>query len=315
MKKIVRNLALLLVPIVLYYTIFIIFEPNNYFGLHKSATGTNIIATLRNYQKHPTEGVILGDSRLAKVDLTMVDSISEIDYTNLSYGGASLKEQLDILNWSIEKNPDLKQVIFLVSFYTLNKSYSHDRQVIEALNNPFVYMTNLGYNINMLTEVYYKLTGTPTGAAEETMNPADYTYTNFTVPSTGQTVEMRETLAKHLAEIDERCAKWELDQPTLDTLIKTISLCEKKGISFVTVLPPDHPDVYEYIVKPYGIDAPMQEALVQLRETSSLVLDYEFSANGLTDEQFYDCFHLDTERGLPQWTQQLFTDIEVAESS
>lgn len=311
MKKLIRNIALLLIPIFIYYTIFIIFEPNNYFGLRKSATGTNIIATLRNYERTPTEGVILGDSRLAHMDMNVVSTLTTTTYTNLSYGGASLQEQIDILNWTLEKNPDLEEVIFLVSFYTLNKSYSHNRMVIDALNNPLVYMTNLGYNINMLTELFYTITGVNQGSTEETMDPKEYMYAPFTVPSTGETVEMRETLANHLLSIDERCAKWELNTDVFDELLQVIDECAKRGITFYIVLPPDHPDVYEYVVKPYGIEKPMQQVLAQLNASGAFVLDYEFTENGLQDDQFYDCFHLDTKRGLPQWTTELFTAIDT----
>lgn len=312
MKKILRNIALLLVPILLYYTVFILFEPNNYFGLHKAATGTDIMAALRSYEDAPTPGIIVGDSRMAKLNPQTVESVSGTPYANLAYGGASMKEQLDIVNWARQKNPKLQRVVFMLSFYTLNAAYAHNRQVIEALNNPFVYLTNLGYNINMLTELYYKINGVPTGGDGETMNPADYTYVDFTVPATGEVVQIRSKLATHLADINERCQKWELNRSELERLLATIDDCEKNGIEFVVVLPPAHPDTFLYVVNPYGIEAPMQEALVQLKQSPALVLDYEFDPlRPLPDDAFYDCFHLDTERGLPQWTATLFNDIKA----
>lgn len=310
MKKLLRNIAILLVPIVLYYAVFIIFEPNNYFGLKEKATGTDIMAALRNYETSPSPGIILGDSRMAKFDSGIIAENSSMQYANLAYGGAGMKEQLDILDWAMEKNPNLEQVVFMASFYTFNKGYSHDRMVIKALQNPFVYMTNLGYNINMLTELLYFITGVPPGAENETADPGAYTYMDFTVPATGETVKIRSTLATHLGDINERCQKWELNTDVLERLLQTIDKCAEKGIDFVIVLPPAHPDTFLYVVQPYGITQPMLNTISVLNQSPATVLDYEFEdLYSLRDDQFYDCFHLDTERGLPQWTARLFRDI------
>ncbi|MDL2325019.1 hypothetical protein LJC61_07750 [Ruminococcaceae bacterium OttesenSCG-928-A16] len=311
MKKLLRNIALLLLPILLYYGIFIMFEPNNYFGLHKAAAGTDIMAALRNYEDAPTDALILGDSRLAKFDMQLVGSIANREYANLAYGGASLNEQLDILDWAREQNPQLKQVVFMLSFYNLNQAYAHNRMVIDALNNPFVYLTNLGYNINMLTELAYTITGVPTGGDGETMNPTDYTYVDFTVPATGQTVTIRQKIASHLGDINERCQNWALNTGELQRLLQTIDDCQQQGIEFIIVMPPAHPDTFLYVVNPYGINGPMQTVLAQLKQSPALLLNYEFEPlHPLRDDQFYDCFHLDMKRGLPQWTEELFTDIQ-----
>ena len=55
--------------------------------------------------------------------------------------------------------------------------------------------------------------------------------------------------------------------------------------------------------------------LPQLAEKSTelgfSMLDYEWSNRPDFDDdtQFYDGFHLDERYGLPQWTEQLFTDL------
>ena len=57
--------------------------------------------------------------------------------------------------------------------------------------------------------------------------------------------------------------------------------------------------------------------LPQLAEKSAelglSVLDYEWSNRPDFDDdtQFYDGFHLDERYGLPQWTEQLFTDLAL----
>ena len=41
------------------------------------------------------------------------------------------------------------------------------------------------------------------------------------------------------------------------------------------------------------------------------MLDYEWNDSCITDDdtQFFDGFHLDEKYGLPDWTEELFTDI------
>ena len=67
---------------------------------------------------------------------------------------------------------------------------------------------------------------------------------------------------------------------------------------------------------PYGIDEAMAtEFLPRLAEWADeygfSVLDYEWAdrPDFDDDKQFFDGFHLDTRYGLPQWVDQLFTDI------
>lgn len=315
MKKTLRNIAILLLPILVYYGIFLVFEPNNYFGLKPAATGTDIMATLRQYQRQPQNHIILGDSRLAKLDESLVEDITGNTYQNLAFGGASLAEQLDVLDWVMEQNPDLEQVVFGLSFYTLNKGYSHNRNIIMALQNPLVYLTNLGYNINMLTNIYDHLSpNRMVGDADETMDPAAYEYVPYVYEENGAEYILRKTIAEHLAGLALKTHNWQLDEEEFARLLETIQLCEEKGIRFVLVLPPAHSDVLVHIVQRYGIDEVMPGVLARLAESGAVVIDYEFGhRDALRDDQFYDGFHLDTQRGLTAFCEMLFCEIEETE--
>jgi hypothetical protein len=317
MAKLPGRIALILLPVLLYFGVFIAFEPNNYFGFKPRADGTDIIAALRQYERAPKNRIILGDSRLAKFSPAAVEALTGHPYANLAYGGAALKEQLDIADWAIEKNDALEEILFMVSFYTLNRGYNHDRSVIQALNNPLAYITNLGYNLNMLTNLAEHLSrSAQVGGSYETMDPADYTYADYTLPVTGQTVTLRETVGDHLINLLARSENWRLNESLLGRLLETIASCAKKGVRFVLVLPPACPDVHRCLIGPLGIEAPMRQTLEILRQTDALVLDYEFSQlDLLRGDQFYDGFHLDLERGLPAWTKALFTAVAAGEES
>ena len=82
------------------------------------------------------------------------------------------------------------------------------------------------------------------------------------------------------------------------------------------VLPPMADNVRTQVCDEFGIsDAMENEVLPTLRAWSAegafTLLDYEWGANCITDDdtQFYDGFHLDERYGLPDWTMELFTDL------
>lgn len=308
--KLLRNIGIALLPVMLYFCVFIAFEPNNYFGLKASADGTDIMATLRQYQRHPQNRIILGDSRLAKLDPVAVQEASGRFYSNLAFGGASLKEQLDVLDWAMERNTQLNEVVFMLSFYTLNQAYNQDRKIIAAMNNPLRYMTNLGYNINMLTNLTdHLLPGRQVGSGGETQTAND-AMVDFTNPATGETIAMRKPLADHLKGLSGRSSQWQLNDTQFHRLLKTIETCQKKGIRITLVLPPATDEVMTFIVDQYGIRQPMEAVLATLAATGATLLDYEFDNRQLfAPEDFYDGFHLDEKRGLPRFTSTFFAAI------
>ena len=92
--------------------------------------------------------------------------------------------------------------------------------------------------------------------------------------------------------------------------------CRDKGVELTVVLPPMADIVLTDACMPFGIDEAMAaEFLPRLAEWAGeygfAVLDYEWAGRPDFDDdkQFFDGFHLDTRYGLPQWVDQLFTDI------
>ena len=76
MTKLLKKLALAMVPVVIYFAIFIYFEPYNYFGLkHNEYVSDSAIVRVREFNKAPADILILGDSRMAHFDIDLVESI------------------------------------------------------------------------------------------------------------------------------------------------------------------------------------------------------------------------------------------------
>ncbi|MDL2252527.1 hypothetical protein LJC49_00435 [Ruminococcaceae bacterium OttesenSCG-928-I18] len=318
MGKLLRNTVLLLVPILLYYGLFLAFEPNNYFGLRaKTPTGA-IFGELREYRENPTTGVLIGDSRFANIaDMRTINEVTGREFSNLAFGGASLKENLDELDYLLERYPQIEEVVFELSFYTLNANYAADRfGFIElALYNPFAYMTNLSYNLEAMQNLVLWLDGQTLGGGEnETRNPVQDRYIQWNPLPGGQEVTIRQDIAKYIEAISVYTENWRLDTGegnSFDRLLETIEACEEKGIRFTVVLPPIHDAVMEYAVRQNGIYEQMLPLVQQLNESPARVLDYEMTERPVYDEEaWFDGFHLDYKHGLSQWTRQLAEDLK-----
>lgn len=312
MKNILKKMALLAVPVVVWFAFFAAFEPNNYFGLKASATSSQPVARVRAYQQAPGQNLILGDSRLAHFDMALVDSLSGQEWQNLAFGGASLKETLDLADYVLDSGNPVSTLLVEVSFYTLNAGYNTDRfaALEETLNNPLAYCLNLEYNVNALTVAMDTLRGTP-----DTIESGDWTDADY-LAEDGTILPLHRKLYDYTATITPRCKSWALNTEQLARLGALAERCKAEGVRLIVVLPPMAGNVRTEVCDAFGITDAMQgTVLPQLQtwagEYSFTLLDYEWGGSAITDDdtQFYDGFHLDEKYGLPQWTTELFGDI------
>lgn len=312
MKHILKNLALLAIPVLVWLAAFIAFEPNNYFGLKSSAGSSQPVARVRAYQQDPGTNLILGDSRLAHFDMELVDEVSGQTWQNLSFGGASLKETLDLADYVLASGHPVDRLLVGLSFYTLNEGYNTDRfaQLEETLENPLAYCLNLEYNVNALTVLMDTLRGTP-----DTIESGDWVESDY-LAEDGTLLPLHRKLYDYPATITPKCRDWSLNTEQLDRLHQLGETCADRGVALIVVLPPMADNVRTQVCDEFGIsDAMENEVLPTLRAWSAegafTLLDYEWGANCITDDdtQFYDGFHLDERYGLPDWTVELFTDL------
>ena len=312
MKNILKKLALLCIPVVVWFVFFAAFEPNNYFGLKASATSSQPVARVRAYQQEPGTNLILGDSRLAHFDMARVEQVSGKAWQNLAFGGASLKETLDLADYVLDSGNRVDSLLVEVSFYTLNAGYNTDRfqALEETLNNPLAYCFNLEYNVNALTVAMDTLRGTP-----DTIESGDWVEADY-LADDGTVLPLHRKLYDYTATITPRCKSWALNDEQFNRLHTLAQRCQSEGVRLTIVLPPMAENVRTEVCDPFGITGAMQdEVLPELHaiaaETGCTLLDYEWNGSCITDDdtQFFDGFHLDEKYGLPDWTEELFTDI------
>ena len=310
MKHILKRLGLLSLPVLAWLAFFIAFEPNNYFGLKQQASSSQPVARVRAYDQHPGQNLILGDSRLAHFDMALVEETSGVQWQNLAFGGASLKETLDLADYVLDSGHPVDRLLVEVSFYTLNESYNTDRfaALEETLRNPLAYCLNLEYNVNALTVFMDTVRGTP-----DTIESGDWTDSDY-LADDGTALPLHRKLYDYPALIRPRCESWALNGSQLARLEELAARCRDEGVALTVVLPPMAGNV-AVLCAEYGIDAAMGPVLDTLRgwaeEYGFVLLDYEWGGSCIEndDTQFFDGFHLDEKYGLPDWTRQLFTEL------
>ncbi len=312
MKKILCKLGLLALPILLYLAFFIVFEPNNYFGLKESSASTAPIARIQAYVSDPGTHLILGDSRFAHFDMDFVAEVSGEPWQNLAFGGASLRECIDLANYVLDSGNETEALILGVSFYNLNAGYDKDRMstLAQTLSNPLAYILNLEYNLNTLTTFSDFIAG-----REDSEETGDWTDADY-IAEDGSLLTLHKTLATYPATIYPICEGWSLNTTLVAELETLAARCQAEGVTLTLVLPPMADNIATEVCEPLGIDAEMQAFLPTLTAWETTyditVLDYEWEnrPDFEDDTQFYDGFHLDTRYGLPAWTEMLFSDMQ-----
>lgn len=312
MKCIVKKLALLSVPVWLWLAFFVAFEPNNYFGLKSGSGSSQPVARVRAYEQAPGQNLIIGDSRLAHFDMDLIEETSGEKWQNLAFGGASLRESIDLAEFVLDSGHEADNILLALSFYTLNTGYDTDRfsALEETLTNPLAYCLNLEYNVNALTVFLDTVRGTPDTVESGDWGPADY------LDDAGQTLPLHRRLYDYPALIAPRCQNWTLNEAQLARLPALAARCREAGVALTVVLPPMAANVRTEICDRYGITPVMEDTVLPRlaawgEEYGYTLLDYEWGGSCVTDDdaQFFDGFHLDEKYGLPDWTRQLFGDM------
>ena len=231
-----------------------------------SATSSQPVARVRAYQQDPGRNLILGDSRLAHFDMELVEEASGMEWQNLSFGGASLKETLDLAGYVLDSGHPVDTLLVEVSFYTLNEHYNTDRfsQLEETLENPLAYCLNLEYNVNALTVLMDTIRGTP-----DTIESGDWAASDY-LADDGTVLPLHRKLYDYPATITPRCENWTLNGEQFARLRTLAAACKARGVRLILVLPPMAQNVRTEVCDVFGITGAMEnEVLPALRAWSA----------------------------------------------
>ena len=305
MTKLLKKLALAMVPILIYFAIFIYFEPYNYFGIKNNEySGDSAMYRVREFTKAPADVIILGDSKMAHFDMAQVEEYVGESVSQLSFGGASFNESMDLLEYALEENPDVHTVYFAASFYTLNESYYKDRMssIETTATNPFAYMLNFNYNIEMLNEIKWFVQGIKNVAEP---HHKEWKHSDY-YEEDGTPLPYRRNLMEYADTIKGVCENYSYDTADVQRYIELAKMCQDKGVKLYTVMPPMDDSLKELVVEPLGIHNHILSFIDSVSPYTE-VINFEYNeTNVFSEDLFYDGFHLDVYSGLPLFTQMLF---------
>ncbi|MBQ8995589.1 MAG: hypothetical protein IJ091_07220 [Oscillospiraceae bacterium] len=317
MKKILKKLIIYSLPFLILFGMFVAFEPYDYFGMRngKSDYLCKPLSSVRELLLNHPENIVLGDSRMANLNMELAESFAGEPYTMLGFGGAQTGELIELF-WYATEHTELKKVIFGVNLYTTIDEQGPGRipSVIEQAEDPAKFILHAGHwlgAINALKTSILNAVWSATGHPERMEfpeDPTDYSRAQD-IPA-----EMGE---KYRLNLEEYCKLLrsnmgispEVRQETVDKLKEVVEYCDANGIEIIFVYPPIHISVYE-MYEDMDVLKEAEKYKSYLRSVAK-VYDFEFP-NSFTenDDNFYDGFHLPN-TVKPYLVELIFTDLEA----
>ena len=153
LKTLLRKGSIFILPIIAWVCIVIIVDPFNYFNLsstisknskENSAQKLNsLLYNSINFKNHPTNSVIIGDSRIKRLPIKEIKQITGDNYFILHSNAAKLNEIIDLF-WISTNYTELENVILGINFNLYNE-YAYANRVDEIekmIKNPLLYIFN-----------------------------------------------------------------------------------------------------------------------------------------------------------------------------
>jgi len=152
-KKFLIKSSAFAIPFIFLFSLVAIVDSYNYFNFFKiipievkqkiSYKLNYALWKLVEYRRNPYPNILLGDSRMNRIDPQEIKNISGEDYYNFSYGGGTLEEICKTF-WIADKISDLKNVYVGINFnlYNMSKSYDRVTGATAVLENPMLYIIN-----------------------------------------------------------------------------------------------------------------------------------------------------------------------------
>ncbi len=285
-RKMLGKIAIFALPFLLAGGFIVFVDPYNFLRT-TSAVPDSIKAPIANdfnpafwklakFNRQPTENILLGDSRMAPIDAETVKQVSGVEYANLGYGGASVREAIETF-WLVSKKTKLKKV-----YLGINPEKFNDYEITNrvefyknATENPGLYFINRA----VWEAAWYQI----------------YQY------STGEKVDVAkvEATKDEFWQIDLDATKKYYDKfaepkKYREELMKISDYCKANNIELSFIIFPTHTDAQK-LLKESSVAAHNQKMREDL---SALGKVYDFDwENDLTSnrENFTDPVHINKE--------------------
>lgn len=310
MKQFVFKIIAALLPVLVYITIFVAYEPYNYFGLKEEKTGswTTPLARTRAYLRAPSENIILGDSRMNHFDLDYVEEITGKRFANLSTGGQGLNQTKEFYDWLSLKTP-IQNLVFDVSFYQIreeNKGKTLE-PVFHIAEHPFDYLVTRDYVVEayaLFMEEMKKYLRNPNGedgpgTVEEPLETVNH--------EAGQDEKYRKDLVDYaVTNIYPGCQPYRIGEEQMGAVIEILRDMNHKGGGVILATPPVQESIFEYVIEPLKLQGEMEQYKRMLSRYTD-IYDMEWKNSFIKEQDnFTDGFHLSNNGSYRIFTDNVF---------
>lgn len=315
-KRLIKKLLLFALPLPILFAVFFCFETYDYFALSKNPQyQIEPLSAMRLAKTKRPERVILGDSRMANLDVDYIKELTGTDYARLAWGGAQTGESIDMF-WYAANYCEFKQVVFGINFYTSKGTQTGDSDRYDAVGlakpyagNVFLFATNMNYWLKAFVNIKQTLTNPiyrALGRDDKVSLPENPPKDNI-VPNPAMGEKWRSDMEEYADLIQKGMMEYTFEKETYDALQQVIDYCEENDIELIFVLPPVHEVMYERVVQVNDMQEDLQGIKDFLIERAT-VYDFELRTDFTQDpDTFFDGFHLMLENKR-LFTRLLFTD-------
>jgi hypothetical protein len=253
-----------------------------------------VLWKLPSYNRDPAPNILLGDSEMARLPDQVFNAVTGQKYSNLAYGGGTLRESISTFSL-VDRKAKLQKVLFGISFMEYN-AYPLNRvtQVEEIARNPALYFLNSDV---LETAVY------------DVADAIFHHHTNL-MPQ----VSKDAFWVSQLQYLATRYKRESSPGSLKDEIREIVESCRARNISIVFVIPPQHMDAQRRI-RDLGVENEYQQFKDDLTSMAP-VYDCDIDSDLTRNKGSYsDPFHLtdsaavrfaeDLSSGNPKWCRTL----------
>jgi len=284
MHKFIKRILIFSLPFIFWLVLVVVIDPYNYFKSGFKAIDNHLkkesafklnrpLFQLLAYENHPTNSILLGDSRANSLKSNIIRKYSKRNFSNLAYGGGSLQDVISTF-WLVSKENELKDVYIGINFSLYNKHYNTNSvaEAKEIMNNLFSY----AFSEDTFKSTFLILKSIITGKEIK-----------IGIPDTS-----KEKFWKHQLNVSAKQHYKVYEYPTnyFHDLQEISKYCNKNGINLVIFIPPTHTDLQNK-VKEYGLQLYEVKFKEDLKKIGDLY-DFDFPSDLTANKNnFRDPYH------------------------
>jgi hypothetical protein len=285
-------------------------EPYNYFGLKVDRADYNWampLSRIREFMRHPSENIILGDSRMNHFDLDYIENMTGERYSNLASGGQALNLSRELYDWA-KQRVEIKKLLINDSFWQTraNTNSPSAESVFLVAKSPLLYMTTRDYVLETFVRFVESIKKSKVRIEKLAVFDA-YSEPEIVIADDSK---YREDLVDYaLNNIFPGCQNYSLGAEQMADIEYILSDANENGISTIVVIPPVQASIWELVIEPLEIYDDMEIYKRRLMKYS-VVYDMEWLSEFAKSQDLYaDGFHLQEDRYF-RFTNAIFMGDE-----